>query len=319
MREAFGPITEKFQESSAVFFKSRIAVEFGVVISPDGEILVKASELAEITEPSVRVGKRNYGSYQILATDPDWDVALVKIEAEDLIPVEFADYEPEHGTIVISNAPSGRFKRRAQMGVISANARAVGDGRLAVLGVSLAFDDESEKLRVSKVHEKSGAETAGVKKNDIVAAVDGQTVATTEEFLAALGEKTVGEFVTLSLVREPKIFNVLDPFGWNPKKASGKELTLEVELLERQDVFQEVFTRNDSMSGDFSKRRTNFPRILQHDTSLAARTTGGPLLDLEGRCVGMNIAYASRESSYAIPAKELQQIIADLRARAANP
>lgn len=318
MREAFGSITEKFQESSAVFFDKNRAVEFGVVISSDGEILVKASELDEIESPAVRVGKKNYGSYQILATSSAWDVALVKISADDLVPVEFADYEPTHGTIVISNAGSGRFKRRAQMGVISANARAVGEGRLGVLGVSLEKAKEGQNLRVAKVHEKSGAEAAGVLKNDIVISVDGEPVSGIEEFMAALGEKGAGETVQLSLIREPEILEVVDPFAWDSKEPIGEALTLEVALLERQEVFQEVRTRNDAMSGEFSKRRTNFPRVLQHDTSLANRTTGGPLLDLDGLCVGMNIAYASRESSYAIPAKELQELIAELRTEVAG-
>lgn len=70
------------------------------------------------------------------------------------------------------------------------------------------------------------------------------------------------------------------------------------------------------MSGEFSKRRTNFPRVLQHDTSLAQRTTGGPLVTLDGKCVGMNIAFVSRECSYAIPAQELQELTQELRAEA---
>lgn len=318
-REAFGPITEKFQESSAVFFDKNRAVEYGVVISPEGQILVKASELDEIESPSVRVGKRNYGSYQVLATSSAWDVALVKIDAEDLVPVDFANYVPDHGTIVISNAGSGRFKRRAQMGVISANAREVGEGRLAVLGVTLAINEGEEVLRVAKVHAKSGAKAAGVEESDIVLSVDSKAVATVKEFMAALEGKGVGEKVTLELIREPEVLEVEDPFAWDPATPQGDNLSKEVELFERQEVFEEVFTRNDSMSGEFSKRRTNFPLVLQHDTSLANRTTGGPLLDLDGQCVGMNIAYVSRECSYAIPSKELQELVIELREMANNP
>jgi serine protease Do len=35
---------------------------------------------------------------------------------------------------------------------------------------------------------------------------------------------------------------------------------------------------------------------------------GGPLLDLDGRCIGMNIARANRAESYAIPAEELKEL-----------
>ena len=67
------------------------------------------------------------------------------------------------------------------------------------------------------------------------------------------------------------------------------------------------------MSGRFSGRRTNFKRVLQHDIGLSERTVGGPLLDLNGRCVGMNIARANRSETFAVPAKELRELIVELR------
>ena len=71
-------------------------------------------------------------------------------------------------------------------------------------------------------------------------------------------------------------------------------------------------SRNDQMSGEYSHRRTGFPRVLQHDILGARDSVGGPLLDLDGRCVGMNIARADRAQSFAIPAKEVQEIAARL-------
>ena len=43
---------------------------------------------------------------------------------------------------------------------------------------------------------------------------------------------------------------------------------------------------------------------------------GGPLLDLDGRCVGVNIARVNRCESFAIPAEEMLQVIRDLSAGA---
>ena len=57
----------------------------------------------------------------------------------------------------------------------------------------------------------------------------------------------------------------------------------------------------------------NFKRILQHDIGLSERSVGGPLLDLDGRCVGMNIAYANRAETFAIPTKELREVFDKLR------
>jgi serine protease Do len=60
------------------------------------------------------------------------------------------------------------------------------------------------------------------------------------------------------------------------------------------------------MSGDFSPRRSGFPRALQHDILGSRALQGGPLLDLDGRCIGMNIARANRSESFAIPVEELK-------------
>jgi serine protease Do len=70
------------------------------------------------------------------------------------------------------------------------------------------------------------------------------------------------------------------------------------------------------MSGDYSKRRSGFPRVLQHDVQGNRVTVGGPLLDLEGRCIGMNIARANRAESFAIPLEELRDVISRLLTQA---
>ena len=66
--------------------------------------------------------------------------------------------------------------------------------------------------------------------------------------------------------------------------------------------------RNDMMSGQFSERRSDFPRVVQHSILGNKWSVGGPLIDIEGRCIGMNIARANRAESFAIPSEELQEI-----------
>ncbi|MCU0796949.1 MAG: S1C family serine protease, partial [Akkermansiaceae bacterium] len=76
--------------------------------------------------------------------------------------------------------------------------------------------------------------------------------------------------------------------------------------------YGEEKTRNDGMSGEYSARRTGFPKVFQHDIMANRHYMGGPVFDLEGRCVGMNIARFSRCESYAIPAAELRELIGKL-------
>ena len=326
VRAAYDELIDVFQTGCAVVYDDRIPSAYGVVVSEDGQLLVKASEFEQLEEPTFVVGKKRYREYAILAHNSEWDVSLVKIDAEGLEPVEFYEDELAHGTIVLSNSSTSRFRRRAQLGVIAANTRSVGKGGLAVLGISMVTREGEEGLIISAVSPKSGAKDAGLKKGDKIVSVNNIEVKIAEELPELLEGKSPGEqvdfIVSRELVSDEPIKNeeVDDPFAFveeNPPEAPEfEELSFEVELRERQEVFPERMTRNDMMSGEFSKRRTNFPRVIQHDTSLMPRNIGGPLVTLDGHCVGMNIAFSSRECSYAIPAAELRSVVAELRKEA---
>lgn len=294
--KAFKPIQEVLQQSSAVIYDGRTSIVYGVVVSPDGYILTKASELENAEDLTIRINKSRFTELKILATTADWDVALIKVDAQDLVPVNWIEEgEPSHGTWVVSNGASTRYIRRVRVGVVSANARQVGGGRSAVvLGVNLDRNEKEQQLSIKEVQKDSGAEEAGLAAGDIIRSVDGQEVKAVEDLQKILSDKNPGDKITMRV------------------KRGEEEKDFEVELRAREKIFKETRTRNDQMSGRFSKRRTNFKRILQHDTNLSKRTVGGPLLDLEGRCLGMNIARVNRCENFALPAKEVQEVFAEL-------
>ena len=134
-----------------------------------------------------------------------------------------------------------------------------------------------------------------MEEGDLILLADGQSVKSIEELQEILGDKEPGDTIALKI------------------KRGEEEHEFDVELKKRENIFEERKTRNDSMSGRYSKRRTNFPRVLQHDAALSERSAGGPLLNLEGKCVGMNIARVNRCETFAIPAKELREVISDLK------
>lgn len=70
------------------------------------------------------------------------------------------------------------------------------------------------------------------------------------------------------------------------------------------------------MSGDFSARRSGFERVLQHDVLANSDTMGGPVLNFEGKVIGMNIARANRAETFAIPVEELKSIADEMLAEA---
>ena len=264
---------------------------YGVVISPDGFILTKASEVEKASELNAIIDTTPYSGARIVAVDPLWDVALIKVTAENLQPVSFASSEPAQGTWVAANGATSRSKRRVLPGIISANAREIPAEGGAALG--LILKEGGKTLEIEGVTPNGGAAEAGLQKGDIIRAVDGRKLSKRSDLTDFMKERKAGSTVKVTLQR------------------AGKELTLEVRLKARGEMSDQQ-SRNDQMSGEYSHRRTGFPRVLQHDILGARDSVGGPLLDLDGRCVGMNIARADRAQSFAIPAKEVQEIAARL-------
>ena len=297
---SFESVRQVLQSSSAVIQRGRKEIVYGTVVSPDGHILTKASELGDIEGLSITVGDKTYEAPVKLAEDPAWDVALLKIEASGLVPVSLVSdaAEPERGIWVVANGATSKTRRRTQVGIISATAREIEPAGGAVLGVTI--EEKSKKLMITEVHEKSGAEAAGVEVGDRILAAAGQTVEDREALGKIVGKLRVGEDLDLKVERK------------------GKPIDLKVRLAGRADLFGEEMTRNDMMSGRVSKRRSGFPRVIQHDVIGNASTMGGPLLDLDGRCLGMNIARATRCETFAIPAAELRGLADRMIAQSAG-
>ena len=57
----------------------------------------------------------------------------------------------------------------------------------------------------------------------------------------------------------------------------------------------------NSLGVGVSKRSDDFPAVIQHDTVLRPVDCGGPVVDLSGKVVGVNIAHAGRTETYCLP------------------
>lgn len=296
---AFDPQRKVIQQCSAVLYDGRRSCQYGVVMSSDGYILTKWSEYKELKNPRVRVGEKLYQEPQLIGQDVAWDVALIKVAAEGLVSADLAaESELEQGSWVIMNGSTTRKQRRINAGIVSANMRAI-EGRLpVVLGLALGRpaakqEDQAAGVEVLGVLPEGGAAKAGLKKKDRITVFLGKPVQRHEEILEMLKGKQPGDIVGLDYVRGGKIFST------------------KIELQERKGS-KKPQSRNDAMSGDYSARRDSFPKVMQIDIALMTRQTGGPVLGLDGRCVGMCIARANRAETYVIPSSELGTIYKNL-------
>lgn len=296
---AFEPQRKVLQSSSAVMLDGRKEIGYGIVISPEGHILTKASEVTPAAGLSVTVDETNYKEVKVLLVDPQWDVALLKVEGIGLTPVVWAPTSAvPQGTWVVANGASTRTTRRLLAGIVSAKIREIPASGGAALGVVL--NGKAKVLEVEEVNEKSGAKDAGLQKGDVILTIEGKKVKKVEEIGEILKDRKAGTSVKMTYRRD------------------GKEFAADVRLAARGELFTDQMNRNDQMSGDFSPRRSGFPRVMQHDILGSRQVQGGPLLDLDGKCLGMNIARANRAESFAIPVEDVKEIAARLMKQAGN-
>lgn len=271
---------EELQKTSAVIQDDRDPVSNGTVMTTNGLILTKGSILKTIKKPSVRLDRTLYEEVDILGYDEDSDLALIKIKATGLT-VPLWGPPPITGTVVVANGATTRTKRRAKIGIVSAQTRPIPPVKVpALLGVAFVPD---QGLRIEQAYPLFAADNAGLKAGDIILSLDGAAAKTTDDVTRILAPHTVGETVSATIKR-------------------GQE-TLDVKIR----FIAPPASRNDQMSGRFHTRRDNFPECIQHDIPLSIYNAGGPLLNRNGETVGINIARANRAESLALSAKSVQK------------
>ncbi|MGE9267162.1 MAG: PDZ domain-containing protein, partial [Verrucomicrobiales bacterium] len=259
VREAFDPAQRYLQESSAVLYEGRSKFIYATVVSEDGYLLTKASELEGRGEISVRIGGEFYGEVEVVSTNVIWDVALLKVEAQGLQPVRWdTGEEATHGTWVVSNGSTTRRNRRLRVGVISANAHEVSGKPPVILGVGIKREEKGV-LEIARVGEDSGAEKAGMKEGDIILSAEGCELADFDALQQVLKGKLPGDVLSVRVRR------------------GEEELDLEIELMKRPvPEERHMASRNDQMSGRFSRVRDGFPRVIQHASMMSEETMDGP-------------------------------------------
>ena len=260
----------------------------GTVVGADGLILTKASELTGKIVCHLFDGRQLEA--KIVGVNDDFDLALLKIDADQLPAVSWSEADPP--PVGSWLATPGLETVPISIGVVSVAPRQI-ERRMPALGVIIEEGDKGPV--VHEVMPRSGAAKAGLKPNDVITQLDDKQVESRSGLIQAIRGHRPGDTVRLQLLR------------------GGQPVTADVELLDLTELANgEMF--QEEVGGRLSKRRTGFPMALQHDTVLQPNQCGGPLVDLDGKVVGINIARASRVASYALPASAVKPVLEKLRA-----
>ncbi|MEM9480777.1 MAG: PDZ domain-containing protein [Verrucomicrobiota bacterium] len=289
---AFKEAEEVALSSTVKFFKEGRVFILGTAITEDGYLVTKASEFEDGLPFEVETldGERLDG--ELIDIDKEEDIALVKIAAGKVPPIEWtSSEETSHGTWVTSAGVRGEH---LAVGIISANRREI-PRRGGVLGVLLDPHDDPKELGVgiSAVRPDSPADKVGLLKGDLVTGVGERKIRNRNQIGRIIEKHDPGDTIELTIVR-------------------GEEnLTVFATLAYRSFVFDPL-DRNQRMSGSTSIRKAGFSEILQSDLPLPPEAMGTAMLDIDGKALGLNIAMSDRVTTFALPSELVQRVIADL-------
>ncbi|HEY7115171.1 MAG TPA: PDZ domain-containing protein, partial [Tepidisphaeraceae bacterium] len=162
------------------------------------------------------------------------------------------------------------------------------------LGVQL--EEDQGGARILRVMPNSAADKAGLKADDVVTHIAEMPIIDSESMVNTIQHHKPGDVVAIKLRRK------------------GEAMELKVSLDKRPaDPGFERRDYQNRMGSELSDRRGGFAQILQHDLVLRPIDCGGPVVDLDGKAIGINIARAGRVESYAIPADAVRAVIEDLK------
>ncbi len=304
LRKVFAVLVARGNESTVLVRANRVEgsgreqVAFGTVVGMegnDGYVLTKASEVAGRKALKVTVGEEELAARIVGVSEP-LDLAMLRVTGGGAgkegmwKPVEWAELKkPEVGEWVATCGPVAMMKDEpVAVGVVSVGRRPI-PGRSGFLGVGMDNAPNEGGAVIQQVLTGSAAEQAGIKVGDTIVAVGGKAVHNGVELREEVGSFRPGDVVVLSVKRA--------------KSAVAEELTVTLGVgLEEQAEEPSPMSLEALLGGKVSTRASDFTAVFQHDTVIRPVDCGGPLVDLSGKAIGINIARAGRTETYALPA-----------------
>jgi len=297
--QLFRSVVAKSSDATVRVLADGKEVAFGTVTGADGWILTKWDEIKN-KAVSCKLKNGEVLTAKIVGFQEDYDLAMLKVEPKEPLPVvqwrSSKDATVGKWVASVSVNPDP-----VAVGVVSVASRPLKLGdqppkrspgpNSGFLGIQLAPGNGGAKIAV--VNPKGPADKAGLKKDDLITEASGKKILDDQSFIEMIQRLKAGDSILLKVVR------------------GDEELELKA-TLGKVDLKQLGVNPQETMGTKLSLRRGGFPVILQHDSGLRPEDCGGPLVDLDGKVVGINIARAGRTETYAIPSDAVRDLLADL-------
>lgn len=260
-------------------------IALGTIVSDSGHLVTKLSEIPD--RPLVLLPDQTTVEAEITGRHQELDLALMKVSTPHCQPVSWVT--PSEVSLGEWVTAAGQ-QNRLWIGNVSTQPRPIQPAGGAMgIGLSPGRDDQEQGAWVAEVYPDSAAESAGIQSRDVILAINDIPTPSSDVLIETVRKFNPGEEIQVQLRRE------------------GIEKTLPLTLGYRS-IF-DPFDRNQRMSGETSKRRTGFQEVIPHTIPLTPNAMGGPLLNLQGEVIGINIARADRVTTYALPTHLVQKAV----------
>ncbi|MEJ6579787.1 MAG: PDZ domain-containing protein [Akkermansiaceae bacterium] len=283
-----------FEAKKVVFpiFSGPQRLAYGISIG-EGRLLAKASEVAVNAVIYTVDSDRKSLRVTIEGAYPEHDLVVLNVPDLKAPAAKWADAsELAEGTFLTAIRPDGEAQA---MGVLSVQERSLRTADQGFLGIQMDPRAAGKGVRVEAVVPGSAADDVGIEAGDVITKVTGEEVKGFFELSNRLRRLKSGENPEIQLIRGEREFAVTPTL-------QGREIS--EQRSGRLDLM-------DRMSGTRSQVRGNFANVMQSDMELEASDSGLPVVDLDGRMVGMVIAREGRISTLILPGDDLAKIIAE--------
>ena len=223
---------------------------------------------------------------KIVARDSDQDLALLQMKNKNTDGISLnhaaAPPNPKLGRFLISPDPNS-------LGLVSIRGSYEFNSRKyesrGYLGVSLRSAGGNGGVVLDRVL-NGAARKSGMKAGDIIKQID-----------------------STRIENRPAILKLLRQV--DPNKTILVKFDRDGEEMEREILLGTPPTLSSHPADDMQKsgRRDGFVSVVSHDANLHPNNCGGPVFDLRGRFIGLNIARNSRVRTYMLPRRVITSFV----------
>jgi len=264
------------------------AVRILGTVLDDHHVATKLSEIVQYHALKCQFADGSTIAATLSKSNQTLDLAILKLVS------------PYNDGTALNAAGSGRRKSelfRSQLVVASTsltNVSAVGmigrvtyDEPAQPARFGATIEANADRLFITELSPNGSAVLAGLQVGDELSRVDGNAATSLTSVGDLLTARQPGDWISIDVLRAMKQFSVRAQLQHDPGQQFEK-----TEFL-------------DGRTGRVSRRRGGFRSILQHDIALEPDACGGPLFDIEGHLIAINIARRARESTLAISIEDV--------------